>query len=129
MLPIYWLYVLMILYDVSFIYEHGIAVYCEIWWWLLLILCYVILGLAYDPLFGLLGWVRLRGLHGNYSCRANGGLWVRVLYMFSCYELLDMLCCYNIMLVLFVYVLKYAITHVDLVILDDVVLVFYIPRS
>ena len=56
-----WVYLLMILYDVSFIDEHVICVNCYIWWWLHMMLCYMKQDITYDLFSCLLDYVELWG--------------------------------------------------------------------
>ena len=46
---------LLILYDVRFMYEYAIGLNCYVWWLLLLMLCYVSLEIFCGPLLSLLG--------------------------------------------------------------------------
>ena len=130
MICICWLSMLITQYDVSFTYEHDIGVYCYVWWWLLLMLCYVSLDIAYAPLFDILGWVMLWGFTwslnlGTWCWVMTKGLVYVVMLWTSDIQFVVISWCWS----LFSYVLTYVMVHVDPVILDDVGLVLNMTLS
>ena len=83
----------MIIYNHNFTYEHVICLYCYLWWWLFMMLCYVKLDITYDFFPCLLGYVGLWDFTWALHLYAWDGI-------VGVYELLYRYYCYDIILVL-----------------------------
>ena len=75
---IWWLYKLMVLYDVSFIHENAIHLSWYIWWWIAWYEDIWNVDISYGLFLVYLIMWGYGASHEHYTCRLGRELWVRV---------------------------------------------------